>query len=480
MKRNLGSLSLFTAGLVLLLSVPAPAQEVASVARVSSKNEARAGAPAAAAEEMRAEISRLQSRKAALQKYIMTVDPASADFLTTARSVREVEAKLKELNDSLQALAPARKLTLAAGARKGKYKTEVKLKVDPSYSGDVRLAVVDRLGNEVFSRTISNLARGMNDYTADVELVDGDNVIAAASPDDSETSNSLVILGGVEQPEPAPAAVKKAATLASPRRLPSPDDGFPVALSLGGLVVSQQAQNFNQVDPFFGFIAGYTSQKRAAVAGWRWNLRFQGIFTAAGRTAEAADSGAAGGGAGDGANDPFKFIASRKTFDLDAHAWIDLFANNDFSIGPYGAWGASAVMDRNELQGEAVIGDEGNDGTADNVATESRSDNDLKQFKELGLMMNLKFGDPLDRKLLLQAILAHGWYEGLKDLDRDDDSRKRFIGKLRIFPEGLNFSLGNKTVTPMFGVEVNAGAGPDQLKFFSGFAVRLKGFDLKP
>lgn len=30
----------------------------------------------------------------------------------------------------------------------------------------------------------------------------------------------------------------------------------------------------------------------------------------------------------------------------------------------------------------------------------------------------------------------------------------------------------------MFGVEVNAGPGPDQIKFFSGFAVRLKGFSL--
>ena len=105
MKRNLGPLSLLTTGLLLLNSVPALSQQqVAALRRDDATTSEARKTGFATPEECRAEISRLQSRKSALQKYISTVDPASDDFLTTARSVRELDLRLKELDETLQTL----------------------------------------------------------------------------------------------------------------------------------------------------------------------------------------------------------------------------------------------------------------------------------------------------------------------------------------------------------------------------------------
>jgi hypothetical protein len=335
--------------------------------------------------------------------------------------------------------------------------------------------VRDKDDKPIFSRpfTVKNSDRKRGLPIKDIPLVEGgDTVIVVQSPDGSVKADPITIR----------AAAAAGSNAQSARTLSA--KGGPVLLSVGGLVVSQQAQNFNQADPFFGFLAGYMSDRHKGLGGWRWNIRFQGIFTASGRAAEATNPSDPGGtdGAG-GADAPaddadaFKYIASRKSFDFDTHAWIDFFADNAFSIGPYGAWGASAVMDKNELQGEAVIVDDGNDSqsTAEPVATESKSDNDLKQFRELGLIMNLKKDN--NRKLVMQAIIARGWYEAFKDLDRDNDTRNRFVGKLRIFPMGLDL-LGDAPITPMLGIDLNAGTGPDHVKFFSGFSIRLSGLPI--
>jgi hypothetical protein len=56
------------------------------------------------------------------------------------------------------------------------------------------------------------------------------------------------------------------------------------------------------------------------------------------------------------------------------------------------------------------------------------------------------------------------------------DTRKRFIGKMRVFPGGLSTTFGEQLkLAPMFGVDINAGRGPDQIRFFTGFAIRIRG-----
>ena len=101
------------------------------------------------------------------------------------------------------------------------------------------------------------------------------------------------------------------------------------------------------------------------------------------------------------------------------------------------------------------------------------TDNDLKQYKELGLRMNINL---FSKRLFIDSMVAHGWYEALEGLYEGENTKKRFIGRLRIFPEGLNTVFGQQLkLVPMFGVDVNAGTGADQLKFFTGFAVRIKG-----
>jgi hypothetical protein len=329
--------------------------------------------------------------------------------------------------------------------------------------------------------------------------------------------------------------------------------GGPVGLLVGGVVMSQQAQEFQQADPFFGFTVGYMSKMRNAYKrskkkecgqsgqrfirtnveglfatdggfgvkcvdgkwtqtnsritreradaafvrntgfnGFRWNLRFQGIFQSDPRTATTTDTtttdgSGAGGGGSTTTNEPFTFIASRKTFDLNTQLWVDFWANSAFSIGPYVSVGASSVLDKNELQGEAVTDGEGNsageggDANTNAVATQSVSDNDLKKYFEGGVLMNIM----LNRDLFAQSILAYRHDEALAGLHSPRsgcfscNTQNRFAGKLRVFPFGLNRGFGRQIkMAPMFGVEVNAGRGPDHLKFFSGFAMRIKGINV--
>lgn len=323
--------------------------------------------------------------------------------------------------------------------------------------------------------------------------------------------------------------------------------GFPVGFLLGGAVLSQQAQEFGQSDPFFGFIAGYNfkvknayvqkrcgeqvyremeddsladergftvrcdentkqllyrrasdnkfvaraddvafvkstsrPKKNGGFFARRMNLRFQGLFQSDPRRAEATETATTDDGTTPPPDDPFKFIASRKTFDVEMHGWIDFWANNMFTLGPYAAIGASTVLDKNELQGEAVTAQaqtgEGSSPDTDTVATAARSDNDIKKYYEFGVLSNTQL---FNRSLFIQTILAYGNYEALSGLYDGDcalcDTKHRFIGKLRIFPSGLSREFGRQIqAAPMFGVDLNAGRGPDHLKFFTGFAVRIR------
>ena len=150
-------------------------------------------------------------------------------------------------------------------------------------------------------------------------------------------------------------------------------------------------------------------------------------------------------------------------------------------MGPYGAWGGSTVLSKNETQGETTSVED-NDQPI-NIGEAAKIDNDIKQYKEYGMHMNIFL---LNRSLYLRSIMARGNYEALKGLAPNVDSngkftghhntQNRFIGKLMIVPQGLSTTFGEqRDFTPIFGVEVNAGYGPDQLKFFFGSIIRIKG-----
>lgn len=329
--------------------------------------------------------------------------------------------------------------------------------------------------------------------------------------------------------------------------------GTPVGFLLGGIVLSQQAKQFSQADPFFGFIGGYRfgrfaqkskvnglyqdifeqdideqgyrlvsckdddldpacrriikgnkvrykrmtdrygdyiksvpEYKKGILKSGQWNLRFQGIFQSDPRTGSdpAQDAGKV---------PDFKpFIASLKTFNIETQLWYDLPIASKVTLGPYFAWGGSTVLTKNELSGEVINTDmataASNGGASTNAGTAGQDvkiDTDIKQYKDYGLHMNVML---FNKRLFLQSVIARGHYEAFKGLvpilDKDDpkkvtgfyNTQNRFVGKLRIIPDGLTYDFGAlKSVAPMFGVEVNAGYGPDHIKFFFGTIFRIKG-----
>jgi hypothetical protein len=320
----------------------------------------------------------------------------------------------------------------------------------------------------------------------------------------------------------------------------APNRGTPVGYLVGGIVMSQQSREFSQADPFFGFVGGYRFGYFAEKNGdglkvdtfgrpideegyrikecdlkdiemercfklksgekyyrrmigengepiisepsyrqtnplkrGRWNVRFQGVFQTDARVASEKDF----------ANAPSfdPFIVSRKTFNIETQLWWDFKISRNVQLGPYGAWGGSTVLSKNETQGETTSVD-GADQPI-NIGADAKLDNDMKQYKEYGMHMNVFL---FNRSLYLRSILARGNYEALKGLAPNVDSngrftghhntQHRFIGKLMIVPQGLSATFGEqRDFTPMFGVEVNAGYGPDQLKFFFGSIIRIKG-----
>jgi hypothetical protein len=262
-----------------------------------------------------------------------------------------------------------------------------------------------------------------------------------------------------------------------------------VGYLIGGSVISNQAQRFSQADPFFGFLAGYTSRWRGADRRFgRFNMRFQGVFTAQPRTATAPQEDTAAPAPGTTLNQELPFLSSRKTFDVDLHMWWDfpVSKSNFLSIGPYAAVGASTALDKNELLGEDVrvgakdagvapVGTGGNEIKLD--GSEAKSDNDMKMYWEVGPLIQITIPG---KGLFLQSMLTYGRYEALRGLYVDSngveqyDTQKRFRGQLRIFPLAVARGFGKQTkLAPMFGVDLNASRGPDSLRFFSGFIVNI-------
>src|ERR1043166_4629783 len=297
--------------------------------------------------------------------------------------------------------------------------------------------------------------------------------------------------------------------------------GHLVGLLLGGAVMSQQGENFSQADPFMGFIAGYSHgfsncDEDASHCGGALHWRVQGIFQVQPQKEEAPVASATPTASPTPAPTPaasptpipllsgnVPFLASRKTFDIDMHIWYDwpvrhfIFfgrkdsRNSDVRIGPYATVGASTFIAKNELKGDTDVRVKDPTNSSNEVKldpTRAKIENDLKHFEEFGLISNFfkwdrkRPGDPLKPSLFMQAIVAFGNYESMAGFNPGktgflNDSRHRFIGKLRIFPHFLdNEPDGGADSSPMFGVEINAGRGPDQIKFFTGIATAFKLF----
>ena len=288
-----------------------------------------------------------------------------------------------------------------------------------------------------------------------------------------------------------------------------------VGLAPFGIVMSQQAESFSQADPFGGFIVGYMSRqavkadcRQVADPGRKGrlvecvehgrpfknadsfykgetrqtiaripnlNIRFQGLFQSTARTAEAPPEMTAGNPSSVGiqAENPSdtSFIASRKSFDIEMHLWYEMPFRRSPILwwGPYAAIGGSTVLSKNELLGEAVK----KDGTTLDT-NQTKANNDIDKYYEGGLIFNYYNNNPEDTSLYIQAILAYGNYESLADLRPQANTKHRFIGKLRVFPQGLGRGFFDHGVAaPMFGVDLNAGKGEDHLKFFVGVAFNV-------
>jgi hypothetical protein len=268
------------------------------------------------------------------------------------------------------------------------------------------------------------------------------------------------------------------------RRLKCTPSGI-TGLLVGGLVSSQQEKNFSQSDPFFGFIAGYNSDP--GFAGFVAHYRVQGIFQVQPQTASApkAATAAAAPSPTPAPVDPANFqtfLASRKTFDIDLHGWVDRpFGRGVYRLGLYGGIGASTYIDKNELKGdETVSKTDGSSGAETKLdPTLGRASNDLKRYIEGGLIAHFLKDNG---ELFMQTQLLYGKYEALAGLVPGHDTRNRFIGRLRIFPTGLKLAIADPNkdsgldMSPLFGVELNAGRGPDQLKFFTGIAISISRF----
>ena len=330
-----------------------------------------------------------------------------------------------------------------------------------------------------------------------------------------DTVRAAQIVGGVTSRYSAPVTVVDAGKAAEQKATAEAEANNiargPFGVLVGGSVISNQSQSFSQADPFFGFIAGYTSNNKIIKSQKRddkgnviqdqfnskdwgtFNLRFEGLFNSSARTAKAppATTTATTGGttvrtaaAAAATTADLPFLASRKTFETGLQLWWEfpVPGSKSLTIGPYAAYGTSSVLDKNELKDEDVrVGNNGNTGGSDIKLDTSqvKTDNDLKRYFEYGFMMNIFLGN---RGQFIHSTFARGNFEALEGLYKDPitgldnyNTKKRFHGRLDIFPLGLARGFGKQVkMTPMFGVDLNASRGPDSLRFFSGFAVSLK------
>jgi hypothetical protein len=285
------------------------------------------------------------------------------------------------------------------------------------------------------------------------------------------------------------------------------DPHGPVELMVGGSVISNQSQDFSQVDPFFGFIAGYIGHKvlsKHKSDFGAFNLRVEGLFSASARKAEApakstttsattgggttgggtTGGGTTGGGTTGGGttatNTPdLPFLSSRKTFETGVQLWWAFPVPGSgglFALGPYAAYGTSTVLDKNELKDEPVkVGATNNNIGGNDVdldTSQVKANNDLKRYFEVGFMADVLLPN---NQVFIHATFAKGNFEAYDGLYDNYNTKNRFHGRVDIFPAGLFRKFGEqKKVAPIFGVDLNASRGPDSLRFFSGFAVNLK------
>jgi hypothetical protein len=348
---------------------------------------------------------------------------------------------------------------------------------------------------------VASPSKGNQKTPIDTTIADADGnftFLFAMTPQDSNVKEMAVgrrlyvqqTVGGIDSRYSAAARVTKPEE-AQAEKVAEEDlePKGPVGLMFGGSVISNQGQRFSQADPFFGFVAGYTSRPLSNGRNGRVNLRFEGLFTAQPRTATApAEQPTTAPPPGSGLNQDLPFLSSRKSFDVNIQLWWErpIMDSRYLSIGPYASIGASTALDNNELLGEDVRVDAKDAGQATTAtggseikldASQAQSDNDLKMYWEFGPLLSVRIPE---RGLFLQSMLTYGRYEALRGLYVDStgveryDTRKRFRGQLRIFPLGLARGFGKQTkMTPMFGVDLNASRGPDSLRFFSGFIVNL-------
>jgi hypothetical protein len=344
--------------------------------------------------------------------------------------------------------------------------------------------------NVIDTRTVA-LGFNVFTYTSGVNLAVGNNTITVTDAGGTESATTNLLGVSCAPPPPEPSRI--------------------VGLLLGGTVISQQAENMSQADPFMGFVVGYDDLpsmadiKSGKDAKWRAHWRVQAIFQVEPKKEEAPVEGTGEGADNDNNGNPdpadFRsFLASRKAFDVDMSFWYDRPANRhlifgggntdpNFRLGPYFAVGGTAYMSKNELKGDDSVKVENTNGSGGNTANDqveldtdrAKVDNDIDFFAEAGLIGNFFKGVQKGKpELFMQVKLGYGRYEALQGFNPGktgffNDSRNRFVGKLRIFPMFLERDPeGGANASPMFGVEINAGRGPDQIKFFTGIATAFK------
>jgi hypothetical protein len=499
-------------------------------------------------ESLKAEMTSLQKRKVTLRRYLSSGDPASADYKATQRLLVELEVKLQDMARDIVRLAttvgaqpvepvPVRRTRAAAPAdlpalpaaavpaapqtdtiTAGEVASEpgtAKISVDISkfFGDDIR--VESKSDGKLLSSEEYHLPgslRRTGTFTVEVKIAATGNTVVTVSSLDGTVTTDVTVAA----PAPTAAPAVTGPTSKPPSRL--------VGLLLGGTVISQQAENLSQADPFMGFIVGYDDIPSDPFdPGWRLHWRVQSIFQVQPKMEEAPVEGTGDGedADDDGTADPAdfrSFIASRKSFDVEMSFWFDRPAKKflffgggckgikdllekekcekrphvdpNFRIGPYFAVGGTAYVSKNELKGDESVKVEdtkdanNNDSTNDQVELDverAKVDNDIDLFYEGGLIGNFTKGaQDGQTKLFMQVKLGYGRYESLAGFNPGktgffNDSRNRFVGKLRIFPMFLDRDPeGTADASPMFGVEINAGRGPDQIKFFTGIATAFK------
>lgn len=189
-------------------------------------------------------------------------------------------------------------------------------------------------------------------------------------------------------------------------------------------------------------------------------------------------------------NTDLPFLASRKTFDTSFQMWWEFpipGSGGLWTLGPFASVGTSSVLDKNELKNDETTVSVTNPMTGGDAkldTTQAKTDNDLKRYFEYGAILSVYLKN---RGLFLQSTFTRGNWESFDGLYPATDAtattpatpgyntKNRFHGFLKVFPMGLKRGFDKTPLTPVFGVDLNASRGPDSLRFFSGFVIKLSG-----